>query len=136
MNRDEAIEILKTAKRTKLKSAKELQEKGLIPSVIADAVLRLGEALEEGIRALEETRRDWIPVEQDLPDSDRPVLVTIQWTDFDREVTVGEYWDNPTKAAPESEKGWGTYGDHVTAWREMPEPWRGERERNERRCTR
>ena len=81
MDRDEAIEILKTAKRTKLKSAKELQEKGLIPSVIADAVLRLGEALEEGIRALEETRHDWIPVEQDLPDSDRPVLVTIQ--DFD-----------------------------------------------------
>ena len=67
---------------------------------------------------------EWIPVEQDLPDSDRPVLVTIQWADFDREVTVGEYWDNPTKAAPESEKGWGTYGDHVTAWREMPEPYR------------
>ena len=71
-----------------------------------------------------ESVQGWIPVSDRLPDSDRPVLVTIQWTDFDREVTVGEYWDNPAKAAPESEKGWGTYGDHVTAWREMPEPYK------------
>lgn len=58
MDRDEAIEILKTSKRTEMKRAKELQEQGLIPSVIADELLRLAEALGEGIRALEETRRD------------------------------------------------------------------------------
>lgn len=93
----------------------------------------IDECWEAGVMAIKALKKqaasEWIPVEQDLPDSDRPVLVTIQWTDSDREVTVGEYWGNPTKAAPESEKGWGTYGDHVTAWREMPEPYRERRER-------
>ena len=99
----------------------------LILSIPNSDAERTKEAIDMAIEALSaEAVQEWIPVSERLPDSDRPVLVTIQWTDFDREVTVGEYWDNPTKAAPESEKGWGTYGDHVTAWREMPEPWRGE----------
>lgn len=59
----------------------------------------------------------WIPCAERLPENDKPVLVTLKWADDDLEISTGEYW---------RPGGWGTFEGFVIAWRELPEPWKGE----------
>lgn len=68
--------------------------------------------------------KKWTPVSEKPPEDCDPVLVTYKWSKTDREVTIGEYWDDPSEICPEEEKGWGKDGDHVTAWMPLPEPYR------------
>jgi hypothetical protein len=63
----------------------------------------------------------WIPCSERLPDNDRPVLVTLKWDKDVYEVAVAEYWHHSIPCP-----GWGDYEDHVIAWREWPEPYKGE----------
>lgn len=54
MIKEEAIHLLQLARDTEEEKTKKLIEKGFIPGVIAEAGKRMCEALDEGIRALEE----------------------------------------------------------------------------------
>ena len=54
MIKEEAIHLLQLARDTEEEKTKKLLEKGFIPGVIAEAGRRMCEALDEGIRAVEE----------------------------------------------------------------------------------
>ena len=60
---------------------------------------------------------EWIPVREKLPESCKPVLVTIQHGPTDDEVAISEYWSDGS--------GWGwTINDLVIAWAELPDPYK------------
>ena len=61
---------------------------------------------------------EWIPVEERLPENDKPVLVTVDWDHDDLEVCTAEYWHDGD--------GWANLEDYITAWMPLPEPFRGE----------
>lgn len=67
---------------------------------------------------------EWIPIEKDLPKTPRPVLVTVRWSDDDREVMQTEFWGR--------NGGWSDNQEisrRVTAWMELPEAYREENTR-------
>ena len=37
---------------------------------------------------------EWIPVEERLPETCKPIMVTTKCSQTDYEVSIGEYWDN------------------------------------------
>ena len=57
----------------------------------------------------------WIPVTERLPEKPEPVIVTVKWNKYYKEVSVGEYWGSPDE--------WGSYGELVTAWMPLPDPY-------------
>lgn len=75
------------------------------------------DALDMAINALEQTT--WIPCSERLPDTDRMVLVTAQPKTAPANVN----------RAYHTESGWHGSGSmaNVTAWMELPEPYKGER---------
>jgi len=60
---------------------------------------------------------EWIPVEERLPENDKPVLVTADWDHDDLEVCTAVYWHDT--------ECWGNLEDYITAWMPLPEPYRG-----------
>lgn len=84
----------------------------------------------EAVKALPPAQPGWIPVTERLPEDDRPVLVTLKWSEDDYEVTTGEYWRDSTVC-----HGWGNFGDVVIAWQPLPTPYReGEQDGNTGLC--
>lgn len=68
------------------------------------------------------TKVNWYPYPNSYPSNSRQVLVSYNWKGLfqneedDFEVSIGEYW-------PE-DNGFGKFNDYVTAWAEMPEPYK------------
>lgn len=88
------------------------QEKGDLTKILFEAA----DTIEE-LSAKLTTSNEWIPVEERLPENDKPVLVTVDWDHDDLEVCTAEYWHDGDC--------WGNLEDYITAWRPLPEPFRG-----------
>lgn len=62
----------------------------------------------------------WVPVNDRLPENDKPVLVTLKWGEDNYEITTGEYW----KDGKGEHEGWGSFNDYVIAWMPLPDAYR------------
>ena len=82
------------------------------------------EALNMAIGALEQSQ--WIPISKE-PDTANHVLVTAKWKEDDYEVFEIDYWVEKYEAEHGNERCKNII-EHITAWRYMPEPWKGDKE--------
>ncbi len=76
----------------------------------------------EGIKAQVEKMDDWIPVTERLPEHEDEVIVTViengdkTFTGIDWCMSYDGSWFN-----------WGSFPYEVIAWKELPEPYEGEK---------
>lgn len=76
------------------------------------------EALDMAIKALEQTR--WIPVSEKLPETNDIYLVSMHSYGFPTRDIDGYI--------QQTDRKWEVYGNKVTAWMPLPEPYKAESE--------
>lgn len=77
-------------------------------------------ALEMAISALKESKGEWIPVSERLPEKNDVYLVAVEMAGYPQRDVDG--------FIGQASRKWEKYGNKVVAWMSLPEPYKAESE--------